>query len=560
MPGGFAPHTGSSVPPNKVWMSYVADKYTMTLPYQDLNTSSFYGGINSANSVVPCLYANLHNNVHLTFGGFITAPDGTTNSCQKLVEDNTNNQHYIQGGFEEWQPLYPTFRVAAIWKAADRTRICYQVLDLGQTNNLNCGFDLASGQVAYTQYTGAAASFFNLKSQSITPLPGGFYLCIIDVLALQNNSAGMFSRGLNLRFILDNGAGTAAPSLTYTGDGASGLYGWKSSVLPTRAWRISGPVFFDDFNDPTLANIDVNNTQAPGFDWYVQPGCWSDNGNVWFACLPIPPGSLSASGSVLTMPASIPQPSVGLAGGITTYCAPGTGLPSASIPGSKNPPGIGVGKGWRCPYMAEWKWAIDYPNLGSSGFPAPWAGTIEWHNWCSANVPSSGYPSVPNGGEFDYLDWGGHVAAGPGGGGAVVYSTDIGAKGITGTTTQAFAGVGAYWGYNHFQPGFVTGGNFYNSGEVVNQAGTYYWCNAGNTTQTPPSADWTVYNYPADRSHSNTRSPSFLIDTSQMNLYTYIVLPYDQETNDYGCTLYFINGALKVCNAWAPLMKYSVQP
>jgi hypothetical protein len=102
------------------------------------------------------------------------------------------------------------------------------------------------------------------KGQEIVSFGSGWYRCTMDVKTGQ----GVFS-GMNFAIELDNGAGTGAMSNSYAGDGTSGAYFWRSTCLPPAAWDLHTVTFFDDFT--TLNTIDIHDTKAPGFNWYVDP-------------------------------------------------------------------------------------------------------------------------------------------------------------------------------------------------------------------------------------------------------------------------------------------------
>lgn len=553
--------------PTTEWMSLVADKYTMLLKYDDRGGA--YSGVINDTAVVPCLYTNRFNNNNLSLGAFITAPDGTANTCQKLVEDNSNTEHYIQAGFNFFRPMWPALRIAGIWKAGERTRVCYRLCGRnfpGLDEALYLGFDLAGGQIAYQtfgSYVGppATTSTWQIQDQTITSLGSGFYLCVADVLALHPNAGGI-GIDFNLHTLIDNGSGTAAKSLTYAGDGSSGLYGWKHSVLPKRAWGINGTAFFDDFNDPTLANIDLNNTQAPGFDWYVQAGTWGGSGTIvgpgWFVSYPMPSSSLSASGSILTIAPNAP-PNVGCGPGIVTFCNPGAGLDMSvpAYPPGVNPTGPGVGKGWKPPFLIEISYGYDEANAEWRSCPIPYMASVEWSNWAVQSLPYSlGNAGAAKGagGEYDVWDHSNQYYGADTGGGA--YSLNIGGTFFSTISSVTSGTVKCFWGYPEFFANRATSFG-YNQNHVVHSGGVFYRCIVGNTAQAPPGADWAVFSYPADSLSTGNPSPPFVTDFSQQHLYSQIVLPYDRATGDYGCYLRFFDGGFARGDSWTTELNLS---
>jgi hypothetical protein len=560
MPGGFTPVNGTAAATNKVWMTSVADKYTLLAPYEDAGGANPYFQ-STFNSVLACHFVNQMNVLNASFGAFTTAPDGT-NTAQKLVEDNTTNQHMAQAGFQFFGTVQPRIRIANIWKAGnlpgDRTRICYQTTSSPFGSPLGdvayCGFDLAGGQIAYGfTSVGLGSTYFLYENQTIIGLGGGWFLCYVDVQNLvAGGGDGQKNGGLNFRFILDNGAGTAAPSLSYTGNGTSGLFGWRSSCLPRQAWNLSHVTFFDDFNDPTMANIDLNNTQAPGFDWYVQSGCWPN----WYQATPVPLGKLSASGSILHMR---PLPSVSgtqHGGGLTTFCQPGPG----NITNNGVPPGAGVGTGWKMPFMLEFSWAYDYPNVINGGDGSFWMASAEFTDLLSLqrkyNNGDPSYIEVDPAEPFNIF--------GPGSGlGPGMQGPQIGNNPAN---NDAFGGVIAsttgygltWWGYPAVQSGFLSGGhNNYPGNAGVSSGGSYYYQSDNNavTLPSPPAAPWVAFTYPTTFSSVPVApiSPTFMTDFSQQNIYTNMFFPYDPVTGDRGCWIQFFNGVFRCCLvSWTP--------
>jgi hypothetical protein len=95
----------------------------------------------------------------------------------------------------------------------------------------------------------------------------GWYYCSVE--AQVNFSVPVAQAGaLYGKVSLDQGTGSMVEKSTYIGDNLSGVYGWRTSMLPPRAWDFNETVFFDDFDDDTMSNIDLTNSRAPGFTWY----------------------------------------------------------------------------------------------------------------------------------------------------------------------------------------------------------------------------------------------------------------------------------------------------
>ena len=540
MPGGFSPHSGSLIPPNKLWMSFVADKYTMMLRTTDQGAHIGYlPASDVAIQPIACTLANKFNIYNASFGAFMTAPDGTTNTCQKIVEDSSTGQHYIQCATRRNNDLIipPVFRVAGIWNAGGggRTRVCYQWTGGGFsaiTDTAIIGFDLAGGQVAYSQYTGAGASIWSNTNPTITPLGGGFYLCYADISVINGLSQQHFGPNyiFNFRFLLDNGSGTAAPSLSYAGNGTSGLFGWKHSVLPRAAWQISGYTLNEDFNDPTMANIDLNNTQAPGYTWYVQSG-----NSVWQGNNIVAPGNLTVSGSQLHIPA-LPSVGINAGGGITSFSMPG-----------------GAGRGFRPPWMLETSWLYDYPNVFNpaggiqSGDPGIWLATTEMSVRMQTAATVPGGNGDPNYWEVDPMESGsygtaiGTLKSDPRPGHLPSYDLNF-----LSNPYGARPGGYAFYGYPAFSANYAASNELgYPPNTSVDFSGTFYLQSAGGgAIGTPPGGTWLAWTYAAlPASSPSPESPQFLTDFTQLYPRTQIMLPYDRVTGDPGCLLHFANGS-----------------
>jgi hypothetical protein len=212
-----------------------------------------------------------------------------------------------------------------------------------------------------------------------------------------------------------------------------------------------------------------------------------------------------------------------------------------------------VGKGFKAPFMIEWKWGYDYQNAegGVGQAVAPWMASVEWVDKVAAGTPNQ-LGSV-NGGEIDVTDYGStSTAVGPANGGGTFESL-LGQYGILGSNVSNSFGTGYNWfGYPDFAPKFILGGNSYIGNDVVFSGGTYYWSMTNGTNTAPPSAQWGTYVYPSGAGNSFSRGPPFRIDFSQLIPFMQIVLPYDQATGDYGCWLCWVNNAFTNGVAWTP--------
>lgn len=200
-------------------------------------------------------------------------PDGTP-TIQKLVENSATSEHSINtgpNGLNMWcGDTGIPYTIAFVAKAAERTRVyvtwAHLVGGAPDPNGFaSLGFDLSGNQVY-----GASTTGFTNVSSSITSLGNGFLLCKMTVTNQFVYNAILQAYWVQIN--LDNGAGVAAPSISYAGNGSSGAYIWWLGMLPTCAtqspWELS---FNDDFT--SLNTIDITNSKVPGFNWYVN-GNW----------------------------------------------------------------------------------------------------------------------------------------------------------------------------------------------------------------------------------------------------------------------------------------------
>lgn len=233
------------------------------------------------------------NNSNLSITTGLASFDGTSN-CQKLIATSTNGNHIAQ--FNALAPQLVgtphTFRHMAIAKAAEYTRIVLAISCFEFTNSTaSFGFDLAGGNTNYDQVIGANITVVG-GTATITSLTEGFYLCYFDYFFNSNNSFGG-SAVITPQIFLDNGSGTGARSISFAGNGTNGVEVLLCSLLPTPLWSYnSTPVFSDDFTN--LSTIDINNTKATGFNWYVN--------NLF-------PDTIYSTFGFATNPPSVPTPS-----------------------------------------------------------------------------------------------------------------------------------------------------------------------------------------------------------------------------------------------------------
>lgn len=474
---------------------------------------------------------------NVTASAFTTAPDGTTNTAQKLVEDTTNGIHYAIGTVRFWNGGYPLIRAAGIFKAGERTRIGISA-ENGSFGRSIAGFDLAGVQIAYGPtdtasfggtITGKAATIQSLGSLG----GGGWCLCIFDFLA-----DGLTDSTLTLRTYLDNGSGTAAQSTSYAGNGTSGVFGWKNSMLPARAWAINSLSFLDDFNDPTLANIDVNNTGSPGFTWYPQWNFqhWIQDSSGRLPA-PYPSGTLSATGSVLKIPARTPSP-FSSAGVGSQFCS--------AIATGPNQYYSGIDLRFNTLIELKYKWdrqsqmQFDGTDFGPVMYSLPWVSNFT--ATAGQNYGLTGYEIGMNengpqqeAAAANTFTWSGTPPY-RGSDGIEFFSVPqnfIGSMaGIFPTIVGAYP-FSTYIAYAPtLRPVWVQGSPtvFYSSNGAT----------GGFPGPTPPAAPWIAY----DAIVAPRNQPEVAFDPNTFNVWSHLLLAYDRPTDDYGCYLIFCNGVL----------------
>lgn len=141
-----------------------------------------------------------------------TAPDSTT-TAEKLIEDTSvTTSHYISQNQTLTANLFYTMSVYA--KAAERSRI---VLRVGNSVNWvagtpSVGFNLSTGTLF-------SVSGDSTSSGTIQPVGNGWYRCSITAQFGTTTTSG----GLVIN--LDD-----STSITYTGDGTSGVYIWGAQI------------------------------------------------------------------------------------------------------------------------------------------------------------------------------------------------------------------------------------------------------------------------------------------------------------------------------------------
>jgi hypothetical protein len=507
--------------PTTAFFGRLPDRLNMLTPQEIHNEAASGGRIAFANSFLAANFLNQMtifnlsmnggaNTNTVSFGGFIPAPDGTTNTMQFMTEAVTNSQHMVIGGGGS----IGIIRFAGFFKSSNR-RIVLELataFEAGQSGYSPSGcracFDLVNGQI------GVAATPFDIAvpnttlpytaiGQGIIPFGNGIYLCYMDCFAQPGNT---LSGGIMGRAIIDNGTGTNAISTTYVGDGASGVYGWRINVMPVAAYAISGQTFFDGFDDNTMSKFDLTNSKAPGFTWYLYDKWPSPDypGGVGF---PSDPTKLHVSGSVLTIDSAIHS-------NLLTAAWTGTGTNF-------------VGGGFKWPFLVESRFNYDYTkpaNTTGSGDIAFWSTTIE--GLLSSLAAANKY-SVAN--EIDWIE-----------------SANGGAQGeLPGMATHGQGGLGGF-GPNQTTetigiPPFISPtyiqGTGHNNGINVDYLGLFYH-QLNDDFVNPPLANANFEPY----STFNTHITPILFDPGQYHTWSWLHLTPPSHGLDRGGILAFIDG------------------
>lgn len=474
-----------------------------------------------------------------SLGGFTTAPDGTTNTAQLFVEAAINNQHQIWCGcVENAIGGFPPLRLSGYFKSSNR-RVELVLGEGGQLDVLGshlwflgtgvkCVFDLVNGQigVAPVKFGSGGASIIGAE---IVPVGNGWYKCSIDANGFGGSTWGIV--------ITDNGTGVNAESITYAGDGVSGVYGWRTNLMPIQAYAMNSVCFFDDFNDPTLANVDKLNSKAPGFDWYI------DHATPTIPYLAPGQGvsdmtGISASGSILTQLAGH---NLANTAGICTAVAL-----------SRTAPTTYIGHTWVPPALFESRFAYNFPvtglNLDTGAF---WTWSLDYN----CNNPFSIAGAVINGPqnfnivgcEIDFFEDFRSVTGAfrSGAGSALSYEqalVDIGGtcnKNTTNGTARMSVGAPPWDAVHPFNPG--------DSCFYIPNSTFYVAINAQSINKPPPSNPglWAVY---------SAVQPISIDDPTLMHVYSCLMLPHRGSSNA-GCVMQFYDGVYagnNVSASWRP--------
>jgi hypothetical protein len=168
----------------------------------------------------------------------IASPDGTL-TADKLVENTATGQHRVHKNSSGTTNANP-YTVSFFAKAGERTKIYVGIAESPTfVRQGNAVFDLAAGTVASTHSGNGGATG---SVAAITAFPNGWYRC----------SYTLTLGGTDTTIFYDIDIYTS--SISYTGDGTSGLYLWgaqlEESSTATRYQRITTATDYDTVGFP----------------------------------------------------------------------------------------------------------------------------------------------------------------------------------------------------------------------------------------------------------------------------------------------------------------------
>lgn len=363
--------TASSPLPPFSAFGLAADRINMLKPGIIVWTSGVSNSVTETDTVVNFVEDwSIGNNSELAFGNPSAAlvslgaaalgPTGDMDA-RKIVESTSNSIHCVRAGAKYTSSGFidkaMSYGIVVYAKTAERSRFRLEL-----SNQETIGVNAAVGGVRATYDTSngtissAAAVFGSLGGNVFTSAAAtieasldGWYKCTLSGKMPDNPAPGVYV-GPFCTIYLDNGSGTS-----YVGDGSSGMLFWQARCLPLRAFDITERTFFDDFD--SINTIDNSNTQAPGFNWYVD-----HEAPAWPATVAVP-ADYSIAGSVLTIKN---DPSGGANKTLVSAVWIGSGFGVSPVSGSW------VGTHFQLPALMEARAWWNDPGLVASGCPAFW--------------------------------------------------------------------------------------------------------------------------------------------------------------------------------------------
>lgn len=158
-----------------------------------------------------------------------TAPDGTL-TADRISEDTGGSQHRIRQATDIAIASGATSTLSVFVRADQKTRVSLRLTESTFAVSVDCSFNLATGLAGTPVNTGTASG----GTASIVRLANGWFRC-----SLSGALNGGFLTCRGLIELMDTGGTT----ITYTGDGTSGLFIWgaqfetgvsfPSSYIPT---------------------------------------------------------------------------------------------------------------------------------------------------------------------------------------------------------------------------------------------------------------------------------------------------------------------------------------
>lgn len=142
--------------------------------------------------------------------GAPTSPDGTANTT-KLIEYTNNGQHRIRRFNLPLFSTSTTYTYSFFVKQADTRNVEIFLFSTGSATIAGAKFDLSSGTVIST----------SAGTSSVVPFKDGWYRCIVT---------GTTNASAQGTCLVDLGITLADGTVSYTGNGSSGIYIWGAQL------------------------------------------------------------------------------------------------------------------------------------------------------------------------------------------------------------------------------------------------------------------------------------------------------------------------------------------